>query len=301
MKDRGIVFNIQKFCVNDGPGIRTTVFLKGCPIHCMWCHNPESHKKEPELFYSPTKCIGCGRCVDVCSSNAHTMENGSHYYDRSKCVSCGSCTDVCPGKALEMVGMEMTVDEVISEVLRDLPFYGKVGGMTLSGGEPLQQFDFALALLKRAKKEGMHTCIETCGFVPREKIMEIAEYVDIFLYDWKLTDAELHKKYTGVYNYMIAENLHFLDALGSKIVLRCPLIPSVNDTEEHFEGIAALAEGLTNILRVEIEPYHLFGQEKYEMLGKTKSEHCFFMPEKETVEYWITQLQTKIKVPVKKA
>lgn len=255
---KGIVFNIQKFCINDGPGIRTTVFLKGCPLRCKWCHNPESHFSQTEVM----------------------KENGNR----------------------ELCGTYMSVQEVIDEVLKDKVFYSNSGGgLTLSGGEPLMQIDFACELLKQAKQNGIHTCIETCGFAKTEDILRIAEYTDIFLYDWKLTDDSLHKKYTGVSNGAILDNLLRIDSIGAKIIIRCPIIPSVNDTQEHFTGIAQVANALANILAVEIEPYHSLGNNKYKKLGKSEAVPKFKMPDEEQVEYAITQIQKYTEIAVKKA
>ena len=298
----GTIFNIQKFCVNDGPGIRTTVFFKGCPLNCAWCHNPESKKAIPEVFYNASKCIKCGKCMAKCDENAHDFEGGNHSYIREKCVVCGKCCDFCPTEALEVAGYETTVEDALKEVLKDKAFYeNSGGGMTLSGGEPMMQFEFALGLMKRAKEEGLHTCMETCGFADSEKYREIAPYVDIFLFDYKITDREDHKKYTGVYNDKILENLFMLDGLGNNTVLRCPIIPTVNDTDEHLNAIAETANKLKNILEVNIEPYHPLGSGKSEMLGKDYILKDLTFPEDSTVKEWIAKVQANTKITVKKA
>lgn len=297
----GIVFNIQRFCINDGPGIRTTVFFKGCPLRCVWCHNPESHSCKEELLYDADKCIGCGRCGMACPQSAHTFAS-VHKIDRKQCISCGICADKCGFNALELAGKEITVEGILAEVLQDKVFYDNSGGgVTLSGGEPLMQFDFAYELLKQAKQNGIHTCIETCGFAKTEDILKIAEFTDVFLYDWKLTNDELHKEYTGVSNRQILDNLRAVDAIGSKIILRCPIIPNVNDTEEHFLGIANVANSLENILAIEIEPYHSLGNNKYKKLGKSEMEQSFKMPDDQQVKEWIMQIQKQTAVIVKKA
>lgn len=300
---QGIVFNIQKFCINDGPGIRTNVFLKGCPLKCLWCHNPESQKVAEEISYIAHKCIGCGRCVAVCPEHAHSFVDGVHIFDRSKCKVCGKCAEECVAEALEKVGKPMTVDEVLEEVMKDKAFYDTSGGgMTVSGGEPTLQFDFVYALLKEAKARGLHTCIETCGFTSKDKIGKLAEVVDIFLYDWKVTETEKHRVCTGGTNSIIRENLQYVDSLGAASILRCPIIPSVNDTEDHFAGIAALADSLKHIQGVEIEPYHSLGNDKLERIGRTVApEQKYEMPEKETVDQWIQAIQAKTKVPVRRA
>ncbi len=296
------LFNIQKFCINDGPGIRTTVFFKGCPLRCVWCHNPESKSVRQEIFYDTEKCIHCGRCVEVCEKGCHRIENGVHTFDRTTCVACGKCASVCMTEALEAVGKTSTTDEVLSEVMKDEAFYqNSGGGLTLSGGEPMLQYAGALELLQKAKKQGLHTCMETCGFADTEKYIEIAKFVDIFLFDYKLTDPVLHEKYTGVPNTKILENLKALDHQGAKIILRCPIIPTINDTEAHFKGIAATAEALTNILEIHIEPYHPLGSGKAARLGREYALESLSFPEKETVEEWIQTIQAQTRIPVKKA
>lgn len=297
----GMVFNIQKFCLQDGPGIRTTVFLKGCPLHCAWCHNPESHFEKSIVLYDREKCVACGRCGETCQNRAHVFEI-EHTIDREKCISCGACVEVCGYDALELAGKEMTVDEVILEVLKDRAFYeNSGGGLTLSGGEPLLQFDFSYELLRQARLNGINTCVETCGFASTEKIIKIAEVTDFFLYDWKLTDDRLHKEYTGVSNSLILKNLQMIDSLGAKIVLRCPIIPEINDTEQHFEGIARVANSLKNILRVEVEPYHSLGNEKYRKIGLSKDPKGFKLPDSAQIENWINRIQQQTNVEVKKA
>ena len=255
---KGMVFNIQRFCINDGPGIRTTVFFKGCPLTCKWCHNPESQSSEVEMM----------------------REAGGD----------------------EICGTSMVAEEVIAEVLKDKVFYDNSGGgVTISGGEPLMQFNFAYEILKQAKQSGLHTCVETCGYTKIENILKIAEFTDIFLYDWKLTNETLHKEYIGVSNDLIRKNLKAIDSTASKIVLRCPVIPGVNDTEEHFFGIADIANSLKNILAIEIEPYHSLGENKYIKLNKAGVAHRFEQPTERQVENWKAQIQNHTKVTVKKA
>lgn len=263
---RGMILNIQKFCTKDGPGIRTTVFLKGCPLRCEWCHNPESQKTRAELLYDAEKCTGCGRCTKICETGAQRFESG-HILDRSRCAECFKCVSISCG-ALERAGKSVSVDEVIKEVADDAVFYeSSGGGLTLSGGEPFAQPEFALALLSAAKSIGLHTCVETCGYVPKEVIEKAAGVVDIFLYDIKLTNDKLHRKYTGVSNQLISENLRHIDLLGAKTILRCPIIPGINDTDEHFAGIASAASSLKNIIEINIEPFNQLSGAKYGRLG----------------------------------
>ena len=295
-----IVFNIQRFCTEDGPGIRTTVFLKGCPLKCVWCHNPESQRAYPELMYNPSLCIGCGACADVCDAGAHVLEESKHIFLREKCNMCKKCCDVCPTTALEMAGYESCTAQIMEKVRSDLEFYKKTGGgITLSGGEPLFQSAFSYEILKAAKENGIHTCVETCGYAKSENLLRVAEVTDLFLYDWKITNPQLHKKYTGVDNAIIKENLLSLDKSGAKIILRCPIIPTINDTDEHFDGIATLANSLENVIEVHIEPYHPLGTHKKEMLGQNDCQN-FPVPEKEDVERYIEKVSEKTNVCVKK-
>lgn len=244
----GTIFNIQRFCINDGPGIRTTVFLKGCPLKCIWCHNPESQARESEIMFYKDKCTKCGGCVNV-------TVNDSDF--------------VCINDAKEICGKEISSDEVIKEVLKDEIFYQySGGGITISGGEPFYQFDFSLELVKKSKENRLHTAIETCGFVKNSDLKKMAEFIDLFLYDYKETNSEKHKNFTGVDNAVIIDNLSFLNNINKDVILRCPIIKGCNDRREHFEGIAEIANRYKNILHIEIEPYHSLGEGKYAALGK---------------------------------
>ncbi len=298
----GTIFNIQKFCINDGPGIRSTVFFKGCPLNCLWCHNPESKAAAPQLFYDAAKCVGCGQCAAVCPRGCHAVSQAGHSYDRTACTGCGACTDGCYTGALERMGRTVTVDKALAEVMKDEIFYrSSGGGMTLSGGEPMAQFAFTQALLTAAKEKGLHTCMETCGFAPAEHFRQIAPLVDIFLFDYKLTDSTEHKKYTGVPNETILANLRLLDELGCATVLRCPIIPGINDTAAHLQGIAQLANSLTHVLNIDLEPYHPLGTKKSAMLGMDYPLAELTFPAEVTVQSWIAQVQGLTAVPVKKA
>ena len=299
---KGTIFNIQKFCVNDGPGIRTTVFLKGCPLRCLWCHNPESNRAVPELFFDGEKCSRCGRCAAVCPKGVHSVTAEGHDLLRDRCMACGACAKACLNDALETVGYEITAEDALKEVSRDELFYkNSGGGMTVSGGEPFAQPEFTLALLSGAKSRGYHTCVETCGYAPTELLERAAAVTDLFLFDYKLTDPELHKRYTGVSNDRILANLHRLDALGAPTVLRCPIIPTVNDTPEHFAGIAATANSLAHVTGIDIEPYHPLGSGKSRRLGRAYALDALTFPSDDTVAGWIDVIRAQTDVSVRKA
>ncbi len=285
----GLIFNIQKFCINDGPGIRTTVFFKGCPLRCKWCHNPESNRISHDLLFSVDKCILCRKCEAVCEQGVHIFEK-KHILDRTVCVACKRCESFCPVNALEIAGKGMSIQEILKTVLSDKEFFeDSGGGLTLSGGEPFLQYEFMLELLKKAKENSLHTCVETCGFTDREKLLEASQYVDIFLFDYKHSDSVLHKQYTGAENEKILNNLKLLNEKGCKIILRCPIIPDVNDTQEHFRAIGELADSLKNIIGIEIAPYHELGISKGERLGEKIN--SFTVPEKEDVLRYIEEIK----------
>ncbi|MCK6488243.1 MAG: glycyl-radical enzyme activating protein [Planctomycetes bacterium] len=264
----GRITEIQRFCIHDGPGIRTTVFLKGCPLRCVWCHNPETQRAAPQLAFTAAACIGCGACVPACAQGAQRLAGGTRVLDRPACTACGACATACPAGALELVGRPVTVAEVIAAVERDRPFYLQSGGgLTLSGGEPLAQADFATALLAAARAAGLHTCVETCSQVDPAVIDRVIPLVDLFLCDLKETDPERHRAWTGVGNQRILANLRRLHAAGAHMRLRCPLIPGLNDREDHVAGIAALARELPGIEGVEVMPFHRLGEGKRARFG----------------------------------
>jgi pyruvate formate lyase activating enzyme len=266
---QGLVFDIQRFSIHDGPGIRTTVFLKGCPLDCSWCHNPESKEGAPEIAWYPAKCAGCGGCVKACPENCHSLGEAGHSFSRGGCIRCGACTAACFTGALELIGRRVSAGEVLAEVLRDEPFYhNSGGGMTLSGGEPFYQAEFSLALLGLAKERGLHTCVETSGAAAFETLREALAVTDLFLYDIKETDEERHRLFTGGSGKPVRENLEKLDAAGASILLRCPVIPGCNDREDHFREIGRLAERLKNVTGIDLEPYHPLGLNKAASIGK---------------------------------
>ncbi len=269
----GNVFHIQRFSLFDGPGVRTVVFLKGCPLHCIWCHNPEGLSFRPQVMYRPDRCIGCMECVKVCPLGCHAEQDGIHLYDRRACVGCGKCAQVCCSGALSLAGERLEVSQVLEQVLRDKALYEESGGgLTLSGGEPLAQAEFAVALLKGAKDVGLNTCVETGGYADSRVIREAAAYTDWFYYDYKVTGEELHRKLCGVSGEPILENIAVLEELGARVVLRCPIIPGVNVTSadggaEHIAAIGELARRYDCIREVHLEPYHNLGVTKAQELG----------------------------------
>ncbi|MBR5453216.1 MAG: glycyl-radical enzyme activating protein [Clostridia bacterium] len=266
---KGTVFNIQRFSLFDGPGVRSVVFLKGCPLSCIWCHNPEGRSSAPQIMFAADKCIGCGDCADACCRGGHLISEKLHGYLRDKCICCGECAEVCCTEALSVAGKEMDVDSVISEVMRDLPVYRESGGgMTLSGGEPFFQPEFALALLKAAKEQGITTCVETCGQTSESVIREAVKYTDDFYFDYKATGNKLHRELCGVSQNVILRNLELLDELGARVTLRCPIIPDKNESDEHITAIGELAARLSSVVEVHLEPYHRLGVSKAEKLGE---------------------------------
>ena len=285
--ETGIVFNIQKFCIHDGDGIRTCVFLKGCPLKCKWCHNPESLDKAPVLSFNKQKCSSCGRCIAECS--ARNIENGNLKIDRKKCIKCGKCTEICLNDANEIIGKEMTTSEVLEEVLKDKIFYETSGGgLTVSGGEPSYQHEFTLDLLTLAKENGISVAIETCGIGSRVFYKKCIELGTTFLYDIKCLDPVRHKELTGVDNAHIIENLTYLMDRGADIILRLPLIPDCNDSDEDIARLSAfLSKNKGRYRYAEIMPYHTLGIGKAEKLGATSS-YIHGSATNEDISRWLT-------------
>lgn len=291
------ITDIQKGCTHDGPGLRTTVFLWGCPLHCAWCHNPETCTQKPPLFFREEKCIGCMECFLLCPVEAHSIQQGEHRLDRTKCISCMSCTSVCYSGALEPACRWMEVEAILAQVVQDRAFYRDRGGLTVSGGEPTGQPEGLLALLQGAKRELIHTCLETCGMFPGALVQSLTACTDLFLYDIKDTDPERFRKNTGGALNQVLENLRRIDALGGKTVLRCILIPEVNLVASHAEALAQLWSSLENCAYVELLPYHPFGLSKAEQLGQTQTQ--FREPtrkEMETFAAWLKEKNVSVKL-----
>ncbi len=288
LNDSGIVFDIQRASLHDGPGIRTTVFLKGCPLRCIWCHNPEANRLKPQLFFYNERCITCGDCVPACQHSVHRVNNNVHFIDYEKCLSDANCVKACNQHALKIVGSHMTVADVMQEVLADRSFYERSGGgLTLSGGEPMMQFPFSLDLLKAAKKNGIHTCLETSGFSAQEKFEEILPHVDLFLFDYKITGRDEHRLYTGVSNESILSNLNFLYQRQKSIVLRCPIIPQINDTQIHIKAVAELSLKYPKLAGIELLPFHDMGNCKRASIGVPTTLDGLKSTLPETTSHWL--------------
>lgn len=267
------IFNIQKFSIHDGPGIRTTVFFKGCQLKCIWCHNPESQNFKKEILYNKNKCTLCGNCVKTCQNNAIEINNNFLKMNMDKCTFCGDCTVCCINSARQIAGKEYTVDEVMEEVLKDRVFYkNSKGGATLSGGKPLIYAEFVEELLMKLKKENIHTAVDTCGCVDFKVLERVSRYTDLFLYDLKTMDDEKHILYTGVSNINIIDNLIKLSEIHNNINLRLPLIEGINADEDNILGILRLIKK-TNIKKVSLLPYHDIAMHKYEKLGREYYEY----------------------------
>ncbi len=294
----GNIFNIQRFSTNDGPGIRTVVFFKGCPLSCIWCHNPESKSAASDILYNSEKCINCRKCEEICKYNLHIFDFDNHIFLRDNCKKCMECAMECPVSALEICGKSVSSDEVVAEVLKDIEFYKESGGgITLSGGEPLAQYDFSLEILKKAKEAGIHTVVETSGYCYKE-LNEISKYVDLWLFDIKLFWESEHIKYTGVSNKLILKNLYFLNSIGARIILRCPIIPDINHTKEHFDRISVLANKLNSIVAVHFEPYHPLGIYKTINLGKTPEYKNKDFLTAEDIRPFVNYIKGKINIDV---
>jgi len=261
----GKIYNIKRFAVHDGPGIRTTVFFKGCPLKCIWCHNPEGISFKPELQFVQKKCIGCGLCKE-CSNGVHIFNEGVHFLNRDLCKLCGQCAMSCPTGAIDNCYQEVTVEKLVDILLLDKEFYIQSGGgITLSGGECLCQADFCALVLREMNKYKIHCAVDTCGYVDKKEIDKVLPYTDIFLYDIKHIDSQTHIKLTGKPNELILKNLKYIDSVKKEIEIRIPVIPGVND--DALDGIGKLLSGFEMIRRVKLLPYNNLAGSKYENLG----------------------------------
>jgi pyruvate formate lyase activating enzyme len=269
MSITGLVFNVQRFCIHDGPGVRTTIFLKGCPADCWWCHNPEARSFAPELGVSASHCIACGTCLAACPTGAAGITDEGPIIERDTCTVCASCADVCPTESRVLIGREWTPDEVAREMARDAAFYeASGGGVTFSGGEPLAQPDFLVACLQACRDLGLHTAVDTCGAAGRDTLLRVAELTDLFLYDVKVLDDAVHRKYVGISNRRPLDNLRALADAGADVWVRVPVVPGVNDDFESIEALGRLVAQLPRRYPVWLLPYHAIGADKYRRLGE---------------------------------
>ncbi|MGQ9559850.1 MAG: glycyl-radical enzyme activating protein [Candidatus Oleimicrobiaceae bacterium] len=276
----GIVFNIQRYSIRDGPGIRTTVFLKGCPLRCFWCHNPEGLNSRVEIMYHPRRCIGCGACVRACTQAAHALDKGRHRFSRRRCQGCGECAAVCPTQALVRCGQHMSSEEVVAEALRDVLFYRtSQGGVTVSGGEPLQQAQFAAAILKRCKEAGVHTALDTSGVGEWEQLATLLPVTDLVILDIKHVDSKKHREATGASCSDILANAARLMRTKVGLLIRIPVVPGFNDGRADMHAIVDVLHAMAMEsdrgwgrgearLAVELLPFHKLAAEKYHALGR---------------------------------
>ena len=284
--DNSLVFDMKRYAINDGPGIRITIFLKGCPLSCAWCHNPESQSSEVQLLYTHGKCIGCSECVRVCRQSAASISSNGIFTDSDLCVLCGDCTEVCPTKARELAGKLIGVEEVMTAIEKERVFFEQSGGgVTFSGGEPLSHPDLLIKLLDMCGEKGIHRVVDTAGLASTDILLSVAERTDIFLYDLKMMDSEKHLKFTGVRNEKILENLQLLAAGGADIIIRIPLIKNVNDDSENITQTALFIASLSGEKKtINILPYHNIAVGKYKRMGEAFDERGMQEPSPERLQ-----------------
>jgi glycyl-radical enzyme activating protein len=287
----GLVFDVQRFALHDGPGIRTTVFVKGCPLSCVWCHNPESISPRPELSYREDRCKSCLSCVGACPTGAHAVDaRGLHVLHRAACDGCGKCTSACPHDALSIVGREMTLGEILPILERDRAYFQRsAGGLTVSGGEPMMQPGFTLDLLRAAKEAGFHTCLDTSGHGRSIDFERSLPWVDLYLFDYKATGTDTHERLTGQSPERIQQNLELVISKGANVVLRCPLVPGVNDGDAHMDAIAGIVRRWPSIA-IEIMPFHAMGKDKARRVGAAPLGRPVPPADEATVDRWVAAL-----------
>lgn len=291
---KGVVFDIKKFAIDDGPGIRTTIFLKGCPLQCWWCHNPEGQHSQPELMFRKNRCTNCEECISACSKHVLSLTTNQQLsINRGNCNLCGKCVEKCPTGALTIIGKETGVNEVMKEIEKDQTFYEQSkGGITISGGEPLLQINFLTKLLEECKNKNIHTAVDTSGYASSQTIEKIKDKVDLFLYDIKIMDGKKHKQFTGASNRQILQNLKTLAQNGNDILVRVPIIPEINDNKENITHTAEFILS-NNIKHVCLLPYHRAGIEKYRSLGRRYKLMKTPSPTEEKLNSLKQQLQAK--------
>jgi pyruvate formate lyase activating enzyme len=287
----GTIFDIKRFSIHDGPGIRSTVFLKGCPLVCQWCHNPESQSFQPELIFRPDRCLACGACVDDCPHGNIQIIDGKIAQNKSDCLACGACCRTCYPGARELIGREVTPEEVLKEVIRDNVFYQESGGgVTFSGGEPLSQADFLEECLALSKETGLSTALDTCGYGSWGDLQRQLPYLDLVLFDLKVLNDDLHQKYTGISNQDILENFHQLCSSDLDVVVRRPVIPGVNDSEEEIQDLGEFLIAYNGKIKIDLLPYHSLSADKYLRLGREGEEGEWEKPSEIIKERIMNQL-----------
>lgn len=283
---KGTIFDLKRYAVHDGPGIRLNVFFKGCPLHCLWCHNPEGISFKPELMLMPNRCARCGDCLRACRFGVLSQNGtGEVLADRSRCTLCGDCVEACSREAINIVGREVSIEDILAEAEKERIFFEQSGGgVTLTGGEPLAQADFAEALMEALKARGFHVALDTSGYASADIFLRLVAKADLILFDLKLMDEEKHKKFTGVSNHTVLDNLRKLDELGKPVWIRFPLIPGINDDEGNLEAMAAFLSELKSVEQLNVLPYHKGGVEKFRRVGREQEFAIFEPPAEEKIQ-----------------